>query len=438
MKVGIKYINIFFKRTLLTEEELMDNHISILGICCSRDIFGFQPDNGGYIIDRFVQSVNPIALQMGSMLKDKDKALPESVLKGKSNFYKRNISLDLTKNVFSYLAEVKSDWLVIDAGAFRKNIFFTEDFTKASTLIFSDTARLLKDNDSIYDYKRGGGNIFDLPNDLVSEKIDEFVKNILTLYPQERIVLVEYYDILLYFDNKINSIQDGLTASYISRENKMMRFGFYELKKRLEKAHVIYFPENVLGDVNHKWKKAPLHYIKEYYQYAFEALNVIFNKKLDADSESYELLKLKQKTYHLINEKYSALIIDYYIRNEEEYKTLLKYKEFEGYYKGLLCDGENKIYMKNGGNETGFTGVVKSDKGKWIFVRNGVYDTDFTGVAKSTKGNWIYVKNGCYDTSYTGIAESTKGNKLYIVKGRWQKTYTGKYQSYNIKNGYVI
>ncbi|MCD7865500.1 MAG: hypothetical protein LUG54_05690 [Clostridiales bacterium] len=35
--------------------------VNILGTCVCRDIFGFHENDGGYKIDRFIQSVNPVS-----------------------------------------------------------------------------------------------------------------------------------------------------------------------------------------------------------------------------------------------------------------------------------------------------------------------------------------------------------------------------------------
>ena len=318
----------------------MNDHVSIIGICCSRDVFGMQNNDGGYTIDRFVQSVNPVALQMESMLKNKDYELPESIFEGKTNFYKRNISLDLNKNVFDYMSEKKSDWLVIDAGAFRKRIFFTPDKTRASTLIFPETAYLLKESGCIYDYKSGGGDIFDLHEDLVNKKLDEYVENILRIYPSKKIILIEYYNIRYYYNHKQNTIE---TRPFIYKENELMRFGFYELKKRIDNVHIIYFPENVIGDIYHKWGKSPLHYVHEYYQYAFECFNIIKNE-FDHDKELLELLKKKLDTENLIKTKYGFLLESYLSKKERQYRDLLRFKHYEQFFKDMLIhDGETKI-----------------------------------------------------------------------------------------------
>ena len=86
-----------------------------MGICCSRDIFSSQENDGGFIIDRFIQSVNPVSAVSMTPLFSK---IPLEATEGKTNIYKRCITLDLTKKVFDYLFEVHSEYLVLDAGSF--------------------------------------------------------------------------------------------------------------------------------------------------------------------------------------------------------------------------------------------------------------------------------------------------------------------------------
>ena len=104
---------------------IVKSRISILGICVLRDIFGLHINDGDYQIERFVQSVSPISTVSETMLqrdiKQEDKEV-ESIFQGLTNFYKRNLMLDLNKYVFSYFSVVHSDYFMIDAGACRYDL----------------------------------------------------------------------------------------------------------------------------------------------------------------------------------------------------------------------------------------------------------------------------------------------------------------------------
>lgn len=99
--------------------------ISILGTCISRDIFGMQKNDGGYKIDRFIQSISPISAVTESMLIkniEENYNQIDMIFSDLSNFYKRVLISDLKKNVFEYMSEIHSDYLLIDAGTMRYNL----------------------------------------------------------------------------------------------------------------------------------------------------------------------------------------------------------------------------------------------------------------------------------------------------------------------------
>jgi len=91
---------------------------NILGSCVCRDSFAFQDNDGGYKINFFVQNFSCLhALDEGLELdKTKYDSYNDSSL---PNFYKRCIYLDVTKNIFNFLTEYKSDYLIIDISNVR-------------------------------------------------------------------------------------------------------------------------------------------------------------------------------------------------------------------------------------------------------------------------------------------------------------------------------
>lgn len=77
--------------------------LNILGCCVLRDTFGMHPDDGGYVVNRYVQIPSPISLVTGSPLLRKDAEIEDTVFEGKSGFVKRCQLLELKKQVFDYL-----------------------------------------------------------------------------------------------------------------------------------------------------------------------------------------------------------------------------------------------------------------------------------------------------------------------------------------------
>ena len=74
-------------------------------------------------------------------------------------------------------------------------------------------------------------------------------------------------------------------------------------KEILKGCHVIYFPENVLGDENHHLKPAHMHYTQEYYDYVLSAVNIICREKISTKEEIKKLEVLR----NLYSTKYYEL-----------------------------------------------------------------------------------------------------------------------------------
>ena len=107
-------------------------HISILGSCVCRDLFEIPTsktgESGEFIVDRFVQSVHPISAVSEPCEKTLLHFIKEVLNRSNlNNFNKRNLILDADKNVFNFLKEVKSDWLIIDLTTSRYKLIFYKD-----------------------------------------------------------------------------------------------------------------------------------------------------------------------------------------------------------------------------------------------------------------------------------------------------------------------
>jgi hypothetical protein len=110
-----------------TAAEGRQTHVSILGSCVLRDAFTLSKNAADYsdtgrefVIDRFVQSINPLSAISPALPTELSEALVEESLASKtSNFYKRNFRLDVTKGWADYLAEVSSEYLLLDLSTAR-------------------------------------------------------------------------------------------------------------------------------------------------------------------------------------------------------------------------------------------------------------------------------------------------------------------------------
>ena len=88
--------------------EKKPTHVSVIGSCVSRDVFelcktadGYTKDENSYVVDRFVQSINPVSAVSAPVRNDlADELIASSQMSRAVNFYKRCFMLDVTKKWF--------------------------------------------------------------------------------------------------------------------------------------------------------------------------------------------------------------------------------------------------------------------------------------------------------------------------------------------------
>ena len=102
--------------------------INIFGTCICRDIFGMQPDDGGVDIKKFIQDISPITVGISdsfpNSFEEVDSILSQHEL---HNFWKRNFILDYTGESIKYLNQSNVDYLILDMGCCRYDLYKFED-----------------------------------------------------------------------------------------------------------------------------------------------------------------------------------------------------------------------------------------------------------------------------------------------------------------------
>lgn len=278
---------------------------SIFGICVSRDIVTLL----GSRVNRFVQDVSPISVCYKSPLvggfKFSEENITEYLLDKKLNhFHVRNTILDMNKEVYKYLFEVKSDWLILDTGCLRYRTLISKDNAVGVTECHLYRLKCKYDE-----------NAFDLVSVLnmaeadFREYMEEYVNRILDEYDEEKIIVVETYLVPEYVDAERREIYTF--KDKIEDRNAEIRRGYDYLKQRLKKAHFIPFLGNTIGDENHKWGKATLHYVPEYYEYGSKAVKIIM-KQLSRIEETSMIETLSNYYVRMIACEY--LYVDSYKR----------------------------------------------------------------------------------------------------------------------------
>lgn len=325
-------------------------HFSIRGTCILRDTFGITKDSKnfsddvGYAIDRFVQTVSPISAVQSGKINVEGKIPSESDVlklpefKNKSNFIKRNFLLDMERQVFDYMFECQSDYFILDMAGCRYDLFNFLDDSDGTYLTYvpwySKVIDIFKEKGYIdKDYKiiNSDDEIFAL----LDKYIPIYLNKILEHYSPERIILFEIYPVRYYITGDENYIGIFSNKEY-ERLEKRMRYGYNKAKEILNGCHIIEFPDYVIGNKNHKWGISNLHYIDEYYEYAFKAISVIVNEDNDAQTELHKLKSLKKNYSQICHDRYGKVFWNGVNDFRKKSLTLNKYKKYADYFKYLL------------------------------------------------------------------------------------------------------
>ena len=242
--------------------------INIFGDSVSREIF---PQDTEFEIRQYVSFSSPMSLYQPKgdhIIKAEDL---ESLTWG-SDFAKRCLLLDNNKQWLEYLTEKKSDWLLLDFADIRlKLVKYGNNTTSLTNIILK--------NKEAFEKIFGEYTVEDLlPVEKYKKCINWFCNKILNHYKPKRIILHKYY-LVDHYIAKDGTKKTFKNTEYYHQINSILKELYALAEERLKGCYVIEMPEYVLGDENHIWGTHPLHYVKEYYTYAYEALQHIINTK---------------------------------------------------------------------------------------------------------------------------------------------------------------
>ena len=316
-------------------------HISILGSCIARDVFSMHENDGGFKIDRFVQANSPVCLEAGSIFTleicgETEKRIDELISALKS-FDRRMLKVEWKKETFSYLAEAKSDFIILDTVTLRWDMLrhCSELNSYITTYFRKEINALLKEGLIYPDAEEI--SLFQIPDEEFEGYMENYVRHVLELYDESCIILLEVAPVPFAAGKSVITTFDE--ARNRKWEANLAR-GFAFLKKRLPGAHVIEFPQGVLADEHHKWGRAPLHFVQEYYDYSLEAVEIITGRFLSPDAEKASLKELKEKYNEIFRQKYTPLFVKYINDLREKERLCTKMTRYESYFKKLLLDKE--------------------------------------------------------------------------------------------------
>lgn len=316
--------------------------VSIAGTCILRDTFSSHKDDGGYKVQRYISRFSPLSLCEPPVPVDQEAYLALDLKKYIPAFSKRCILQDLTRTAIDFLRDQKSDWLLVDATLCRSDYFqFGEEKYSchgAQQFIFDDMARhhILP---PVTDVKQ----LFDFSEVEIERRMRNYIDQLLSLYSPEQIILVENQNVELYCD-KNNTITAFVNQKAHQKENQNIQYCHQLMKKMLVGCHYIPFPKYVIANADHWLGKSPLHYTQAYYDYAFQAVEVI-NQHLPREQETTQIQQLCTACSAWYMNRYMSSLTEAVLRLSGKYwskqKECTTYLQYSDYFTAYLQNGKD-------------------------------------------------------------------------------------------------
>lgn len=302
--------------------ENLEKHLTIIGSCISRDTFDivktldeYEPENEtNYVVDRYIQRVSLFSAM--SKCTDKeiaDKILAESESSTCPNFFKKMLRLDVTKDWYNYVKPANSEWLVMDLANNRSKLYEYNGSLYSVNLINAVQPLRPDRKESDELTKLSNGKLvepLDLDPNVIKQMITDWVNDVLTLFPQERIIITNIESVSIYLDVTTGRIEspNHYTDYSAKRMMEYLRICYEHIYKLLPNAHYIDLPITLIGNTRHKWGKYPLHYVDEVYAYLYRATDYIITANPSKEEERAYLETLRERYSKIIFKKYTAMM----------------------------------------------------------------------------------------------------------------------------------
>lgn len=255
-----------FENLKLTSYRRNKYDLNIHGSCVSRDILNYDYNNelllGNY-------------LARSSIVSAVAKPFPEKIdLNIESPFQKTVVESDLKKELFKHLSHDRANYLMIDFIDERISLMKYDN----SIITVSDE---LKSSNFLDIYNGDIIDKFTLDKSVWKKSMKEYLKKILKIYREDRIIIHETYFVDSY-QSKTGQIEsfNEYQLAYNKKINKLLEEYYSYVKNKIPNANVL----NIIGNYNlayeeHIWGNQPVHYVEDYYLHALKILkNLIIDK----------------------------------------------------------------------------------------------------------------------------------------------------------------
>lgn len=266
--------------------------INVLGSCCSRDLITeHDTQHGIYDVPRCVTIMSPMSQYM---VKDKVQIEPENFSGFRNEpglkYLSKISALDINSGVIGYIGEEKSDYLLLDIVDIRLPL---AKFRLNSCITYTN---FVIGNREEFERNFGRLSIQDISgftdNDFV-ECISWYYQEVLKIYRPEQIILNDLLMVDTFFNAQLHlqNFDSGLLRLNY-RTNTILRKLYVMTDEVMKGCMHIPFPDHVYAIWNHQWGLYPLHYAREWYEYAQNALGILTNDQMTVNERQQEVNRL--------------------------------------------------------------------------------------------------------------------------------------------------
>ena len=251
--------------------------VTILGSCCSRDIFEYL-DKASYDINLYIARTKLVSQLAPPYLPSEDIALS-------SSFQRRLVLNDLEKAQWKDLRASAGDCCIVD--------YIDERFKLIKIRTAASSTYITKSNELVSSGFLNGKDYSELQYESVNGKwtvdstdlvfyLEQFLRNILELYRTKKIILHKAYMTDSYISGK-GAIQPFSKAVLANNQqvNAMLRYLYSYTEEFFNKYHrkfmAIHLCDRYLASETHKWGLSPMHYQEGYYQEAAKLVKRYFS-----------------------------------------------------------------------------------------------------------------------------------------------------------------
>ena len=299
--------------------------LNLIGSCITRDIFRIGDTAQRFKILKFCQFSSPASFCEPEKIKITQDEL--STFCNCSNFTKRCLCHDINKSVLSAISGNPSDYLMIDLCELRFS-YYRINLKNGDSFIVTATKYMkeLLENDSFRKFLQIE-NIetdIELSDDFIRNKLTEFARFIQENYTPKQVILVRNLPVWRHINDNKKCFEDFWIPNINKTRAKLNKFYDY-FQTLLPEIHVVTMPSICLGNSLHLWKRDPLHFVDEYYEYLYKAVEIIVENH---HNEVYALTQLKD-TYSTLFYYYAeAKKYEYYTSSQTPPDNILRNGDF--------------------------------------------------------------------------------------------------------------